>query len=1122
MNLLIQRLHRMKAGPWLALSQRAGRLGPDRGRVDAAPWVSGRLGLTLPFTTPSWNGASWNSAGPPDRVRRVNARLLRAPPAQKQEMEPYRSPAPEERPPSADVPLEDREPSWEAVNLPEVESADAASGPPDEGDGLPGAEPGNLTPHEGLPSPRRPAFRQASTFAESLALNEPPPPQVRRSIFPAAVPRVSDDPPPTNGPTDTAARDLPMPWPSSPQTTPDDPPSEDDRSGAEEDVRSPAGKHDVEVLKEPQQLLGMPAECSGTDPGTSSILGGPDPAPRFQSTSPETERPVAADSDGDPEDAGDMPTSTQDGDPPLQAHALSSPEEDVKREVLDRVLRTANGGEPVRLPRRPRPDLPARAPAGAASVPEPAPLLSPEVAQSYLARLNRLAELENAGEAQPVPLTLNQLENWHDHAPKDNVPTASAALMALPEEPAARLAIRDEAATVTPPDAEGRATAPLRRPARVVTAGSTGEDGQPRSRALTEPRTDRDTIDGPGKVSGRQTVTQASPRRTSDPLLPQAAHTLPLQLAARERVAGPDVFSPIPPSRNNLDSSSGVDEDPAPGSASPAVFLVRGDAVTDLYETVPLAPSLEPPAAAPTLEQGNPGPLTEEVAIADSLTRPAPDLATITHRRPELIPTNRNLPEDSFAGAPALGAAAVPPLDADGSALPVAVPTTLEDLAPAAGQAEDAAPDRHLESPSPPRSMPATPPSGESWSIGQASVEAPVQGPDAGRRPLTGTGTAPESEEAVPPTDSLPGLGPRQAALPDHAPPAPEAGIGAPGARTADRPASTTVPPEARSSADKRDLVAPAEDDDPIPLSLSPSLDPASEVKTSGVRNAWPAPPLPATGRAMTVISTGQAAQEPAPVEPLPSPVHELIHRATALEGHGQPLPVTALNALQGTLGTSVRDVRVVRHPAVLRPLEVLHADALTVGDTVVLPGEIDLTTPGGLGVATHEFTHALRRRQPLFVPSVLQTPGGHAALESEETVALAAEHAVLQAPPPDQTPRLPAPWEPMPYWSTVPGRVQTPEAPRPDQWARPTPLPLPPSTPTLPSPVPSSTVHTAQTARPVPAPPPAARKTPDAAEKAVGNASPSPPGVNLDQVALDVYARLRDRLSEEVSRLLS
>lgn len=325
---------------------------------------------------------------------------------------------------------------------------------------------------------------------------------------------------------------------------------------------------------------------------------------------------------------------------------------------------------------------------------------------------------------------------------------------------------------------------------------------------------------------------------------------------------------------------------------------------------------------------------------------------------------------------------------------------------------------------------------------------------------------------------------------------------------------------------------------------IEPSADIAAPGRPSAGRSGLPvphmpvpgpgerraAPTAPATPRPVATWPPAGPAQAAWPAAPLPigapTPLMTSVQRAIMADGHGHPLPPGAQRALESTLGTSVRDIRVVRHAAVQEALTQARADALTVGRTVLLPAQIDLDTPAGHALAAHELTHALRYDRPDFVPSVL---GQGPRAQDEEGVALATEHAAFAQA--QRAPGLPAPWEPMPFWSSeapavpVP-RVGRPAAVRGQPGPQPTPragaLPTPPaaaaaSTPRLPA-----GLHAAETGRaapqtPAPAPK-AGQESPEAA--AVGHRnSPQAAPVDLDLLAQEVYRRLRDRLSQEIRR---
>lgn len=271
------------------------------------------------------------------------------------------------------------------------------------------------------------------------------------------------------------------------------------------------------------------------------------------------------------------------------------------------------------------------------------------------------------------------------------------------------------------------------------------------------------------------------------------------------------------------------------------------------------------------------------------------------------------------------------------------------------------------------------------------------------------------------------------------------------------------------------------------------------------------------------------------------APAMALASEVLRREGHGQPLPLGAQDALHRTLGTSVRDIRVVRSPSVQSALRQVGADALTVGRTVLLPADLDLDTPAGHALAAHELTHAIRHDRPGFVPQVLrQSP--RAVGPSEEDVALATEHAAhaehreRQAAP-GRHPGVPAPWEPLPFWSGsdtavpdgaggTPGGSRAAPPPSPSFTSAPSgPPPEPRAGPTLPGGVyaAASGRASAQADTAPSAPSPSSGASGQGQPgTALGSREHQAPTVDLDQLARDVYHRLRDRLNEEVHRIRS
>ncbi|MDR6217952.1 DUF4157 domain-containing protein [Deinococcus soli (ex Cha et al. 2016)] len=317
---------------------------------------------------------------------------------------------------------------------------------------------------------------------------------------------------------------------------------------------------------------------------------------------------------------------------------------------------------------------------------------------------------------------------------------------------------------------------------------------------------------------------------------------------------------------------------------------------------------------------------------------------------------------------------------------------------------------------------------------------------------------------------------------------------------------------------------------------------PVSPVRPAAPRT-WPAASRPGATPAggAKPLRTGLVPARPTATNRAERSVLEALDHALQRDGHGTPLWPGEQDALRQVLGSSVADVRVVRRPEIAAALRAARADGLTVGETVFLPHDVPLGSRAGLALAAHEVTHARRAREPLFVPAALTRPvaegrPGTIPLPSrpsagdEEGVALATEHAAFaQADParqsrvntPRRAPGLPAPWEPLPAWDAPdpPARPSVsadawgpavPSAPGPVH-AAPAPLHAPPPPATTPL------WHAAATDR---APAPVAKAARPPEDQAVGRRAQPRSSVDLDQVAREVYARLRERLSQELRRL--
>ncbi|WP_291428801.1 DUF4157 domain-containing protein [Deinococcus sp.] len=269
------------------------------------------------------------------------------------------------------------------------------------------------------------------------------------------------------------------------------------------------------------------------------------------------------------------------------------------------------------------------------------------------------------------------------------------------------------------------------------------------------------------------------------------------------------------------------------------------------------------------------------------------------------------------------------------------------------------------------------------------------------------------------------------------------------------------------------------------------------------------------------------------------SQVLRALQAAVRQDGHGQPLAPGAQASLARLMGTSVADVRVIRNAGVTGALQAAQADALTVGRTVFLSPDTPLDSGAGRALAAHEFTHALRQKTAGFVPDVLRRAPARPDGSAEEAVALATEHASVHGPdgssrstPTRRLPGLPAPWEPLP-WETVPSGPGQGDRPDRSPWGEVTPtreFQLPPASEDRRALLPGlglqsgglagpgglgNVVNAAATDR---AKPQEARDT-QAGAPPVGRRAQGAPSVDLDQVAREVYARLRERLSSELRR---
>ncbi len=320
--------------------------------------------------------------------------------------------------------------------------------------------------------------------------------------------------------------------------------------------------------------------------------------------------------------------------------------------------------------------------------------------------------------------------------------------------------------------------------------------------------------------------------------------------------------------------------------------------------------------------------------------------------------------------------------------------------------------------------------------------------------------------------------------------------------------------------------------------------------KAAGVRGSAGAPAAdagPIVNAALPVVGPARIA-DPVSAAPLPVPglqrvrSRARVERALAQPEAREPLPLQARARLAPLLGADVSGVHVVRDARAAEAVAEVGADALAVGDTVLLGAGQDLSSPQSLALLAHELTHVLRERQPGFVPASVRRQTRSARLD-EETLAERVEGQVrqrLQAARPAESPRptagaapspsewngLPAPWDPMPHWE-APATNEAPRqaAPRAAA-AAPAPLASAPAAPAAAAPF-ASGARAASSARSV-----ASSDSGSDSAGAGGSEVAQGPAVgfdhrktnrnapDLDRLAVQIYAILKRRLSDEMRRI--
>ncbi len=249
---------------------------------------------------------------------------------------------------------------------------------------------------------------------------------------------------------------------------------------------------------------------------------------------------------------------------------------------------------------------------------------------------------------------------------------------------------------------------------------------------------------------------------------------------------------------------------------------------------------------------------------------------------------------------------------------------------------------------------------------------------------------------------------------------------------------------------------------------------------------------------------------------------------------------------LKPLTGIDSNDVRIERNEQTQQITKTLQADALTVGDTILLSDRLMTETPEMLGIVAHELTHVARNRDARFVPPIAQ--GTALGQQDEESIALQVESQVRAFVEADQKMRgISSTTQDAANFSSIQSRDLTPEQeqnfgdmPAPwelPDWMQNSALPIPNGTqpnnsmptvnvpaqpmPVIPAPMAEapSFIQAAAQNRNVPAnaPAPGANLEKRPAENEAGaGAAPAP---DLDELAQQVYRRLKRRIAEEQRR---
>lgn len=459
-------------------------------------------------------------------------------------------------------------------------------------------------------------------------------------------------------------------------------------------------------------------------------------------------------------------------------------------------------------------------------------------------------------------------------------------------------------------------------------------------------------------------IAPAQPARAE---LPNADHTRPAAAAAVLRPAETRPVAPIS-ARGPEPTALETLQVPVAESIEPS----RREAPAAIPESVPptLATPAVPEAGMPSAVipgEPTPAPTMPAAAIPAAAIPPA----TIP---PAAIPgepiSATTIPAPPIA-TPAIPAALIPPAEPPvASATSVTVPTPLpktapsEPVAPPAAAAVAPAPETEpalSPAPSVPMAAPAAPEPAiapEPVAL-EPSVLEPIAAEPMALEPIASEAAASEGPKPAPAaTEELPPTEPAQEP----------------------RPVLTWTPIETRQAR------PPAHRREPIAPSVTPTAagsPPPTERLTApaglpGVAAAAAPVGAPAEERPQASpaewLARLQQAYARKPETPSPARARPLAPAPP----QGQPISMANRAVLEPMLGIDAGSVRVHQGPDAAQAAASLQADALAVGEDIVLGAGRQDTDPKTVGLLAHELLHIARQRTPRFVPPALRgTPRG-------------------------------------------------------------------------------------------------------------------------------------------------